>query len=45
MIGFSKRELYIENGYIYIFESAKSGLQCKSATKIQNLVHMFVDLE
>ena len=44
-VGYVKREICIEEGYIYIFENTKQGYMTHGAYKISSLFKIFVDSE
>lgn len=44
-VGYVKREMCIEEGYIYIFENTKSGYMTHGAYRISHLFKVFVDPE
>lgn len=45
LVGYVKREILIEDGYIYIFEKTKEGYLTHSAIKLTELFKIFVDFE
>lgn len=45
LVGYSKREILIEEGYIYVFEKTKDGYLTHSAFKLTDLFKIFVDFE
>lgn len=43
LVGYTKREICIEEGYIYVFEKIKEGFMTHAAYKISDLFKLFVD--
>ena len=45
MVGYTKRELLIEDGFLYLFERMKNGLFSHGIEKITDLLKVFKDEE
>jgi hypothetical protein len=45
LVGYTNKELYVNQGYIYVLERQKYGLVVVSSMKLVNLFKIFVDYE